>query len=458
MIKQMITALFGTLIALLICCGCSSSSVLGADQSNVIETSSSEGNMAEELSCEGTALHWQLPQCKYHILDTVAGEDGFAVLYEEIRPRDEDDEVNFCFLMVQTFDEQGNHEITASTSWPRDIDDSFELNTLHLDSDKLYFTLGQDERYGVDRATGAVSYWRYQELLRENNVSLSYSYEDSNSLKMHYCLTKPNGVEHEIVVPEFDYNFDMALNFLVTGEEHDDRPGITYTAKVSLDADAKTAEISNTKLTYKLDFNNLSYTCERKYTYEMLEDVLAVSPDGTLALRCADTGGEAETIWMDIVLARQDGVITYLCYCTSLYNAYFFDDNTVLLNLLDELRVYDLSGDVPLGRSLLDLGEITDADGDKHTERLLIGMSVDHKNKLMLAATRDYTDDWDTPLPVTLTVFDENLKQIAAIDTGYNINIFNNCSYVSCEIILNGDGTANIGGGSAPPVQVKYLQ
>lgn len=311
----------------------------------------------------------------------------------------------------------------------------------------------------MDTATGCVDEWCYKTLQEDNGVVLSYSTnfrETPYTLGMRFCLTDAEGKTHEIVIPEYDYNFGMAVDFLITGEEHDDRQGPTYEALVELNSAAKTAVISNTKLTYTLDFNDLSYTCTRRYTNEMLEDILATSPDGTRTLRRADSGGAGDGGWLDVVLVRQDGSITYLCYATALYDTYFFDDNIVLLNLVHELRAYDLSGVDPVATSLMDLGSVTEAEGDIHSEEVVVGLNIDHKNQLILVATRDY--NWDVVrVPVTLTVFNRSFKQTIVIKTSYEIYTYYNNWPAQCNIEINGDGTANLSWWEEPPVQVRYL-
>lgn len=87
-------------------------------------------------------------------------------------------------------------------------------------------------------------------------------------------------------------------------------------------------------------------------------------------------------------------------------------------------------------------------------------MVVDHKNQLLLAATRDYTEDWDSLMPVTLVtlvVIDACLKQIDALKTNCRIRLYRNNWTMRCDIAINGDGTANLSWQEEPPVQVRYL-
>lgn len=446
-------------IALMICSACTQSSASVAMSDAVLLNSSSAGTDSPPLYCKKTQLLWEVPQCEYRIIETVSGENGFAVLYTEQRTwnGDSDRKPNF-YLMVQLFDAQGNHVRTAYTGVWCDSDEDLTLNSVQLTDTKLDYALNGNYHYSMDTATGYVSQWCYETLLEEDQTSLSYStnfQETPYTLGMRFCLTDAKGKNHEIVIPEYDHNFGMALDFLIN-PEYADREGVTYEATVTLDSSAKTAEVTNTKLTYTLDFNDLSYTCARRYTDEMIEEVLATSPDGTRTLRRADSGAAGDGGWSDVVLTEQDGSITYLCYNTGLYDTYFLDDNIVLLNLIDKLWAFDLTKTPPIANSVMDLGRVTEADGDIHPEREVIGLSIDRKNQLILIATRDY--NWDViRVPVTLTVLDRNFQQTAVIKTGYKIYTYYNNWPARCDIAINDDGTANLSWREEPPVQVRYL-
>ena len=449
-------------IALMICSACTQPSASVAMSDAVaLSNSNSAGTDSPPLYCEKTQLLWEVPQYEYHMIDTVSGENGFAVLYTEHRTwnGDSDRKPNF-YLMVQLFDAQGNHMRTVYTGVWSDSDEDLTLNSVQLTDTKLDYALNGNYHYSMDTATGYVGEWCYETLLEEGQTSLSYStnfQETPYTLGMRFCLTDAEGKTHEIVIPEYDDSFGMAISFLITGEEHDDRQGPTYEATVVLDSAAKTAVISNTKLTYTLDFNDLSYTCTRRYTDEMIEELLATSPDGKRALYYADGGGAGDAFWRDIVLKRHDGSITLLNACSLLYGVDFFNNDVVVLNEVDALTAYDITGEQPVGQLLMDLGSITEADGDTHTERLIVGMAVDRKNQLLLAATRNYTEDWDSLMPVTLVVFDASLKQIDALKTDCRIRPYRNNWTMPCDIAINGDGTANLSWREEPPVQVRYL-
>lgn len=445
--------------ALALCCACGVVDKSVTDPSDV-SSLSSEAAASQSLYYGETALHWQMPACEHRMIETVAGEAGFAVLYEEQRPWYDEDAEQYRFLMAQIFNAQGNHELTAYTGIYNQLQtEDVTPNGVQLAYDKLYLDMGRDSYRGIDRATGVASQWNYNTLLREGDTVLSYSGEYSDqvdSLSMRYRLKTTDGTVLEMTVPEFDDNFTMALDFLHTGEPHDDRPGITFTAKASLDAAAKTAIISNTKLTYALDFNTLSYTCTRCYTDEMLEDVLATSPSGAVVLYDADSGGAGDAFWRDIVLKSRDG-ITFLDFCSVLYDADFFNNDTVVLNKASSLDAFDITAARPTERPLLDLGSAVDVHGYTHPERLVVGMAVDRENQLLLAAVRDYTQEWDALLPVTLTVFDADLNQIATLETDCRIPSFRHNWPMQCDILLNGDGTANLSWMEETPIQVRYL-
>ena len=450
-------------IALMLCSACTQpgASVAMSDAAVLSNSNNSAGTDAPLLYCEKTQLFWEVPQCEYRTMDTVSGENGFAVLYIEHRTRngDLDREPNY-YIMAQLFDAQGNHVQTAYTGVWSDSAEDLALHSVQLANGRLYYTREGNYHYSMDAATGYVDEWCYEKLLEENKISLSYStnfQETPYTMGMRFCLTDAEGKTHEILIPEYDDNFGMAISFLITGEEHEDRQGPTYEAAVELNSAAKTAVISNTKLTYTLDFNDLSYTCTRRYTDEMIEELLATSPDGKHALYYADGGGAGDAFWRDIVLRRQDGNITLLTACSLLYGADFFNNDVVVLNEVDSLTAYDITGEQAVGQLLLDLGSVTEADADKHIERLIVGMAVDHKNKLLLAATRNYTEDWDILMPVSLVVFDASLKQIDELKTDCQIRPFRNNWTMPCNIAINGDGTADLSWHEESSVQVRYL-
>lgn len=449
-------------ITLMICSACMQSSASVAMTDAVaLSNSNSAGTDSPPLYCEKTQLHWEVPQCEYRIVDTVAGKNSYAVLYVEKRPDDDKPKEYRQLVMAQIFDEQGNHERTAYAEVWTGKGDELSLKVLHLTNGKLYYASEEEDdyHYSMETTTGYVNKWRYETLVKDGGAVLAYSSdfrETPYTLGMRFCLTDTEGKVSEIVIPEYDHNFGMALDFLIN-PEYVDREGITYEATVTLDAVAKTAEVTNTKLTYTLDFNDLSYTCTRRYTDEMIEELLATSPDGKRALYYADGGGAGDAFWRDIVLKRYDGSISLLNACSLLYGVDFFNNDVVVLNEVDSLTAYDITGEQPVGQLLMDLGSITEADGDTHTERLIVGMAVDHKNQLLLAATRNYTEDWDSLMPVTLVVFDASLKQIKELKTDCQIRPYRNNWTMPCDIAINGDGTANLSWREEPPVQVQYL-
>ncbi len=448
-------------IALMICSACTQSSAsVAMSDAAVLSDSNSGGTDAPLLYCEKTQLLWEVPQCEYRILDTVSDENGSAVLYTEHRAwnGDTDSEPSF-YVMTQLFDVQGNHKLTAYTGVWSDSAEDLALHFVQLANGRLYYTREGNYHYSMDAATGYVDEWCYKTLQEDNSVVLSYSTnfrETPYTLGMRFCLTDAEGKTHEIVIPEYDHNFGMALDFLMN-PEYADREGITYEATVTLDSSSKTAEVTNTKLTYTLDFNDLSYTCTRRYTDEMIEELLATSPDGKQVLYYADGGGAGDAFWSDIVLRRQDGNIIFLNSCSLLYGADFFNNDVVVLNEVDSLTAYDITGEQPVGQLLLDLGSVIETDGDTHTERLIVGMAVDHENQLLLAAMRNYTEDWDILMPVTLVVFDASLKQIGELKTDCLIRPYRNNWTMRCDIAIVGDGTANLSWWEEPPMQVRYL-
>ena len=438
--------------ALTLCCAC------GVNQTPSV----SEEPAAPALYFGGTPLHWQTPENDCRIIGMLSDEDGFAVLYEEERKRSGDPEAAPDIeLMAQLFDAGGLHQLTTYTGVWREAHNPPKDLALSLAPEELHLTLYQRYDYSVDRATGDVRQWRYEPLLRENGATLSYSSERSDqtgTVGMRYRLEVDHGHLYELAVPGFDHNFNMALDFLAQ-PEYIDREGITYVATAEIDADAKTAVLSNTKLTYTLDFGNGSYTRARHYTDGMLEDVLATSPDQNNTLYTADGGGAGDAFWQDVVLRGPDGGIAFLAAESGLYGAEFFDNGTVLLSNLSSLEAFDITAAQPEGRPLLDLGTIVDASGRTQPARLVVGMAVDREHRLLLAALRDYSDDWDALLPVTLAVFDASLKPIAEIATDARIRPYGNNWPMRCDIALGGDGTATLSWYrmQGAPVQVRYL-
>ncbi|HWP50185.1 MAG TPA: hypothetical protein VN626_00675 [Clostridia bacterium] len=456
------TACFLLAAALLLFCSCKFSDT-EVEKSNGESSVSSEsaGAAAQRLYCGETELRWEVPQNEYRIVDAVAGEGGYAVLYVEKRPEDNEPKEYRHAVMAQIFDVKGNHERTAYAGIWDSKGDELSLKVLRLADGKLYYALSDDYHYSMEAATGYINQWHYEKLLDDDGAVLAYSSdfrETPYTLGMRFCLTDAQGKASEIMIPEYDYNLGMALDFLIK-PEYTDREGITYEAAVTLDSAAKTAEITNTKLTYTLDFNDLSYSCSRQYTKEMLESDLASSPDGTRKLWLADIGGEGDGLWGDVVVIQQDGSVTYLCYSDPPINADFFNNDTVLLNYSEALRVYDLKKTPPTVSSLIDLGSVTEIDGGTHTERIAVGMAIDRKNRMLLVATRDYTEDWESFSPVTLTIFNDALKQVATLKTDFLIMPYRNNWIMPCDIALNGDGTADLSWYrmKGTPMRVRYI-
>ncbi len=443
-------------VALALCVACETADEPGlelAAPSDAPSASESEAPAVPTLYHGETQLHWEAPPGEYHIIETLADENGFAVLYIDM---DTEREGLPPSIIVQFFSPQGAHEQTLDTELRGRVEDGPYRTGLTRDG--LYFSWSDYYR-SIDKATGAISEWRYSTLFSEHGVTLDYSGEyhwQLGTASTRYRLTGADGEVRELIVPEYDENFIMALDLLRTGEPHDDRPGITFTARVSFDAATRTAVISNTKRTYTLNFNDLSYTGTLHYTDEMLGELLAASPSQAVALYDADSNGMGDAVWRDIVLKWRDGSITFLDTCSVLYGVAFFDNDTVVLNKASSLEAYDITAAEPAGRPLLDLGTV-DTGGRQRPERLVVGMAIDRDNRLLLAAVRDYTEEWEALLPVTLAVLDASLKPIAALETDCRIMPYRHNWPMRCDIALNGDGTANLSWMDEPPIQVRYL-
>ena len=406
-----------------------------------------------------TELLWQLPKGEYHVVDTTADKSGIAVLYEEVRPRYTGDKNNFRNVMAQFFDVNGRYLRTAETGIARPINSPPTLYALSLQPDRLYFKMDDDIRCGIDRATGSIYKWRYEPLVFDGGASLDYSFEYCEKPiyeGMRFCYSDADGTEYEIAVPEYDDNFGLALEYLITGEDYSDRLGVTYTAKASLIANAKTAVVSNTKLTYEFDFNTLSFTVSRSYTTDMLDEKLDTSPDGTRMLYRADRGGGGDASWSDVVVIEPDGRIVFLCNADMLYGACFFGNDTVLVNTVSDLTAYNLRKPLPVGKDLLNLGWQTLSDGGIRRERIEVGFNIDRKNQLVLVATRPFTQQY-ADQPVTLTILNAQLETVAVIGTGYKIAAFRDNWIAQCHMTINGDGTVGLNALDEPPVIVDYL-
>ncbi len=457
---------------------------------------------AASLEFEGVQLHFLKPDRPYDVLGITAFREGYAVIYQQEMPDTFNkiysrDDV-FYNISTQLFSTGGKY-LTTVDSLRHNLDRlSAPLQRLAPQADTITFEVWDENQAGKTEATcfmlaltgqgtQALGYnpnkERYRqltftELISDGTAQLQYAndydYEHDQSL-LRFRLVLQEGAALEQVVPDFDASFFNALYDTAYGvdteDSQNDQQNPLDVLTASLDAQSKTATLSNGKICCTLNFNseNSGSRITRSYTDAMLEAQYAASPDGARQLYTADVRSYFESPGgCDYVVRGPEG-IAFLYAGSALDQLYFLDNDRIFVNTFDTLRFYDAaSGAVLSPGPQFDFGTQQNP-SNKSTPgmvRIVAGTAVDMANRVLLVAHRPYTFGsgvlWrgtaqqTTALPVTLTVLDWDGRAIGEYNTGMTMRAFAKFSINVLSVKINGDGTADLSYQDEAPVRVRY--
>ncbi|MEG1850108.1 MAG: hypothetical protein RR197_06075, partial [Oscillospiraceae bacterium] len=302
----------------------------------------------------------------------------------------------------------------------------------------------------------------YWDLLTEDGARLQYTVLETRPLAgyqnteqaLAFRLVLPDGVCADLQLPVresgVDSGFYDALYSFASGQEPtvpkgsfgSERNGLpTKVLTATLDAAKKTAVVSNSKLTFTLDFAAGTWDCARQYTAALLApEPIAVSPDGNCKLFLADgTAGYEGPGGGDYVTVDKAGEIHYLYSGSDMDQLQFVSDRLIWASSFSEMRLFDAAtGKAAETQLAFDFGTVEYTVNDppdhyQYPKYLVLQTAYDAKNEKYLIAYRlnsfgnmELTVDGKkrSELPITLAVFDRNGKLEREIDTGVSLPPF----------------------------------
>lgn len=187
--------------------------------------------------------------------------------------------------------------------------------------------------------------------------------------------------------------------------------------------------LSNEKMTYQLDFLKKTVEESRQYTTDLLDTLLATSPDGNHAIWLADTRNYFESpSGGDLVYVSGD-TIQLLTLGSEFSTAYFPDNQSCYLLDIDFFGRYALPPSPDATPLPCDFSLDSGA-------RLLLGSAYDPVQQYLFLAHRENTfgDRTDQPLPVTLTILDAGGKKIFEEATALSLPPFGKMFPLMVEI------------------------
>ncbi|WMJ83270.1 hypothetical protein ACS3UN_09345 [Oscillospiraceae bacterium LTW-04] len=501
--KRMI--FIATMLLVLCACAVQQSASPTNPDSSTVESSSQPAldNKLELLDYGGVRLNFVRPEEAYDILGITTFGEGYAVIYQQAMP----DSFNKIFspsdvfynISTQLFTAEGAYLKTVDSQWHNAIKITEPLLRLTPHTDTITFEIWRENETGHTEAncfTLAIteeglqtlgenpnhyyySYHLFNELIADGEAQLQYAV-DYNSLQgkdvLRFRLAAPEGEVAERIVPVTDASFSNALYNTVHGIDQDDwlndQQNPLYMLDVSLNTQAKTASLSNGKITCGLNFSNGTpgYSVTRRYTEAMLGEMIATSPDGTRQIYSADFRNYFESPGgCDYVVREAEG-FKFLFAGSELDQLYFLDNDRIWVNTFGALRFYDATSGVPLlSDSKFDFGTQQNPYNKSMSgiARIVVGTAVDMENHVLLVAHRPYTFGsgvlWQgtaqqtQALPVTLTVLDWDGRPLREYNTGKTMRAFAKFSINVLSVNVNGDGTADLLWSEEQPVQVRYL-
>ena len=330
----------------------------------------------------------------------------------------------------------------------------------------FYLTTGGQRYNACQLAEKQTLYWSYHPLLQQDGYVLETSTILASSRKIPwsptdlYRLTLPNGDTRWLTTETNDQPFCIMLdNYPNIDEER----GPTWTLSVDWDPETLTAVLSNTKLTFTLDFARGTTGLQRTYTPELIQEAMLYdsSPSGEKSLYLMDSGGMGDSFWGDLVLYA-DGEYRYCC--PDVGGAVFLEEEKFAVSGVFDptITLYDtetLEQLPPLPG--LEFEEIL-IDGQAWPSRRVLGWTYDDENGLFLVATREEPESYDSSYlcPATLLVLNSQGELLRELDAGFSVYQFYKNYPEQCSVTCQ-DGTASIISRSVPQKHrgsVVYLE
>ena len=390
-------------------------------------------------------LKWEKPDGFYMIIEKIAYDDGFLLLYEVENQQTEDKRI---IPMVQLFDKQGTYQ----TTMPIPIERPYhcgkdKYKEIELVDETLLFALADDyyKQYTVfNLQTGNSEEYVYTRSVTDGSATLlanqQYSEEKNNNL-LTVTLVEEGAKLTSIECPHTDSTFQWAF------EGGDGTTGVpTHEVKITLDAAKRTAVVTNTKLTYTFDFNTATYRLKRYYSPEILGEAIAKSPDGTYEIFAADSMGAGDVFWFDLVVHNTTDNSYRFIGERYTGEIIFIDNQFLLVNDINKLEVYDCSTG-KLADHQIQFDHIR-GDGTSYPKYFTIGMANDTENQLILLLYRETEPESESNLeiskPIQLGVYGYDGKLVKTIDTGYRHELWHNNNVWTLKPVVNGNGTVTI--------------
>ncbi|HWP50186.1 MAG TPA: hypothetical protein VN626_00680 [Clostridia bacterium] len=453
------------------------------------------------LDFNGVQLRFVNPDEVYDILGITTFGEGYAAIYQQPMP----DSFNKIYSRDEVFYNISTQLFTADGTYLRTVD-SLRHNTgkitepivcLTPHTDTITFEVWQKNDAGSTEATcftlalteqgvqvlgynpnnDRYSQATFVGLSADGETQLQYTddydYEQDRSL-IRFRMASRAGEVASLSMPDFDASFSNALYNTAHGIDAEDwindQQNPLYVLDVSLNAQSKTAALTNGKIFCKLNFGEKSYSIERGYTEAMLGKLVATSPDGTRQIFAADERNYFESeSGCDYVVKGPEG-IHFLFLGSEIDELYFLDNNRIFANTFGALAFYDAASGVELsGGPAFDFGTQQNP-YNKSTSgiaRIVVGTAVDEANHVLLIVHRPYTFGsgvlWQgtarqtEALPVTLTVLDWDGKLLNAYNTGMTMQAFAKFSINILSVKPNGDGTADLVWGDNNRLKIRYM-
>lgn len=460
---------------------------------------SSSADSPTTLEYDGVALDFVEPKEAYNILGVTEFGAGYAVIYQQAMPDSfnkiySPDDV-FYNISTQLFSAEGVYLKTVDSQWHNAIKITEPLLRLSPHADTITFEVWRENETGQTEAgcfTLALteqgvealgenpnhylySYRLFNELTADGEMQLQFTVARGDLLKFRLAGWKDAALEQAVTIT--DASFLKALYNTAYGIDKtdwlNDNQNPLYVLDISLDAQAKTARLSNGKITCRVNFDGGAAGCTvtRRYTESMLGEQVAVSLDGVRQIYTADVYKYIADDGCDYVVCGPEG-ITFLYAGSKRHQLYFLDNDRIFVNTFDTLRFYDAAtGAVLSPGPQFDFGTQQSHYNKLQSgiARFAAGTAVDEENRVLLVAYRPYTfgsgvfwksDGEQTQnLPVSLATLDWDGRLLREYDTGATMleatKFFTN--FITVKV--NGNGTADLllHDADGNKVQVRYL-
>lgn len=277
----------------------------------------------------------------------------------------------------------------------------------------------------------------------EYYLTANNEFSFTNVVELTLFLGSDEVAHMEIPVDDLGLIFPDNRSY-VQGENHQNN--------LSFDKNTKIAQYGNDKIVYTIDFNNLSWSMERFYTKEHLEEILAQSADGQWQIYSADSGGAGDGWWYDVVAYNTaTEVITFLSKDAG--TVIFAKDNQILLNQTSKLELIDVENAKVINSNF--------AIDCEEKDCFVVGTAYDSTRECFLVAWRapqqgiSGDNAREIQLPIMLDLYDLNGELIKSIDTGLETPAFHKNYVIALNLVItesgkvritSTSGLANIGG------------